>query len=251
MLLWGLITGGALVVAGTLFCVYLITVRHRAPSWERMHKPGICFYLDEDDAMDLYRQEEKYPDLQRSVRETIRRNTDKKVQLQRPPVSAGVTAANEEEQISESIKNDGPITVIGRIIPALDNANDIVYVDLFNCTLWPSVDLNRALERTHGRRATQVRATELQKLVPFTFVSVMGRFRVTAKSRTTTTFAAPFGDPTELSADLPTVSVTCNTTKLRRKVPEDPFPARCLGKIKYWDPGTRQLVISPVLAIFQ
>jgi hypothetical protein len=54
-----------------------------------------------------------------------------------------------------------------------------------------------------------------------------------------------------LSTDLPRVSVTCVTDQLRRKVPEDAFPARCLGKISHWDPHTRQLVISPVLVIFQ
>jgi hypothetical protein len=55
--------------------------------------------------------------------------------------------------------------------------------------------------------------------------------------------------PAEFSADLPKVSVTCDTKQLRRIAPDGPFRARCLGKIS-WDPGTRQLAISPVLAIF-
>src|SRR5918999_1134216 len=210
MLLVALITVGAFIAAVALWCAYMITVRRHRSAWVRRPKPGICFYLDEENARDIYLQEDKYPDLQRSVQETIRRN-----------------------------------------IAGLDNANDIVYVDLFNCTLGPSVGLDRALERNHGRKAKRVRTEKLQKLDPFTFVSVMGRFRVTAKSETTTTFSAPYGDPTEVFDDLPRVTVTCDTEQLRRNVPDDPFPARCLGKIKHWDPDTRQLVISPVLAIFQ
>ncbi|HZB32308.1 MAG TPA: hypothetical protein VE465_19270 [Streptosporangiaceae bacterium] len=251
MLLVALITVGAFIAAVALWCAYMITVRRHRSAWVRRPKPGICFYLDEENARDIYLQEDKYPDLQRSVQETIRRNIAGKVKVKPSPVGADVTTANEREQVIQYIKDEGPITVIGRIIPALDNANDIVYVDLFNCTLGPSVGLDRALERNHGRKAKRVRTAQLQKLDPFTFVSVMGRFRVTAKSETTTTFSAPYGDPTEVFDDLPRVTVTCDTEQLRRNVPDDPFPARCLGKIKHWDPDTRQLVISPVLAIFQ
>ncbi|MFI6511610.1 hypothetical protein ACIBCT_28745 [Streptosporangium sp. NPDC050855] len=250
MLVWQLITVGAFVVAVGSWAVYTLTERRRS-AWVRRHKPGSCFYLDEDYAMDLYLQEDKYPDLQRSVQETTRRGFGGKVKGNFSRVSTEMTAEDQREQLIKSIKDEGPITVIGRIARALDDANDIVYVDLFNCTITPSAGLDHALQRTHGKRAKRVDAARLQELDPFTFVSVMGRFRVTATSETTTTFSAPYGDPAEFSDDLPRVTVTCETAQLRRSVPDDPFPARCLGKIRHWDPGTRQLVISPVLTIFQ
>jgi hypothetical protein len=246
-----LITVGAVVAAAALWCAYVITARRHPTSEVRMHKPGICLYLDHDNAMDLYLQEDKYPDLKRSVQEKIRHNTEGEVKVQSSPIGAGVKTANEREEVSQSIKEDGPITVIGRIIPALDNANDIVYVDLLKCRIGPSVGLDRALERTHGKRAKRMRQARLRELESDTFVFVEGRFWVTAKSETTTTFSAPYGDPGEFSSDLPKVSVTCDNDQLRRKVHDgDSFRARCLGKIS-WNPRTRQLEISPLLAIFQ
>ncbi|RAY16832.1 hypothetical protein DPM19_01310 [Actinomadura craniellae] len=251
-MLWlGLMTGGAAVVAGALCYAYMITVRRHRSAWAGRQKPGICFYLDEDNVMDLYLQEE-YPDLQREVEETISRSTGAELQVRPAPVRAGVTAAAGREQVIRYIKDEGPITVIGRIIRALDDANDIVYVNLYNRTIGPNIGLDRALAWTHGPGAGRVRAARLRELDPSAFVSVTGRFRVTDRSETTTTFSAPYGDPTEFSGDLPKVSVTCVTAQLRRDdVADGPFPARCLGKIKHWDPDTRQLVISPVLAIFQ
>lgn len=253
MLLWGLITVGALVAAVSLWGAYMIALRRHHSAWGPPRpRSAPCFYLDEDIARDLYLQDDKYPELQRSVQETTRRNTSGVVNVRPSFAGAEMTASKEREQVTNYIKHEGPITVIGRIIRALHSANDIVYVDLFNCTLAPGVGLDRALERTHGRQAKSVRSARLQDLDPFTFVSVAGRFRVTGGSETTTTLSAPYGKPTEFSDDLPSVSVTCDTEQLHLSVQgTDDFPARCLGKIKHWDPGSRRLVISPVLAIFR
>jgi hypothetical protein len=248
MLLWKLITVGALIAALGLGCAYLITVRRHPPAWVRRQKPGICFYLDEDNAMDLYLQGD-YPYLQRSIQETTRRNSAGELLLRLSPVRGGVKRSVGEEQVTKYFEDVGPITVIGRIIRALDRANDIVYVDLFKRTIGPTASLDQVLKLTHGKQAKQVAAARLRELESDAFVSVEGRFRVTAKSETTTTLSAPYGDPAEFSADLPKVSVTCDTKQLRRIAPDGPFRARCLGKIS-WDPGTRQLAISPVLAIF-
>jgi hypothetical protein len=50
---------------------------------------------------------------------------------------------------------------------------------------------------------------------------------------------------------MPDPSHSCVTVQLRREdVSDNPFPARCIGKIRWWDPNTQRLVIDPVLAIF-
>jgi hypothetical protein len=249
MLLWELITIGALIIAVALWRAYVITVRRHRLIWARGPQPEIYRYLDEDYAMDLYLQGD-YPYLQRSVQETLRRKYEGKAQISPPSLGAGVAGAVEKEQIIEYFEEVGPTTVIGRIIRALDDANDIVYVDLLNGRIAPSVGLDRALRPAHGWQAKQVRAARLRELESAPFVSVEGRFRVTSESATTSTFSAFYGDPKEVSDDLPKVSVTCANDKLRHNnVPNPPFRARCLGKIR-WDPGTRELEISPVLAIF-
>jgi hypothetical protein len=249
MLWWELITGGALILAAALWGAYVITVRRHRATWGRRPQPEIYRYLDEDYAMDLYLQGD-YPYLQRSVQETLRRKYEGKARFSPAPLGAGVTGAVEKEQVIEYFEEVGPNTVIGRIIRALDDANDIVYVDLLNGRIAPSIGLDRALKPTHGWQAKQVRAAQLRELESAAFVSVEGRFRVTSESETTTTFSAPYGDPKEFSDDQPKVSVTCASDALRRNnVPNPPFRARCIGKIR-WDPGTRELEISPVLAIF-
>jgi hypothetical protein len=251
MLLWGLIAGGAIAAAVALLSTYAINLNRQLSTWGKKQKPGICFYLDEKKAMDLYLQGD-YPALQRSVQWTTRRNTTWGLLL-RLPFIRGVTMnhAAGQEQIIKYFENVEPITVIGRITRELDNANDIVYANLINHTIGPSAGLNRALQPTHGKNAKRLPAARLRELEHAPFVSVLGRFRVTATSETTTTFSAPYGDPPKLSDHLPKVSVTCVTDQLRHEdVPEGPFRARCLGKIS-WDPGTRELTISPVLAIFR
>jgi hypothetical protein len=249
MPLLALITGGAFAAAGAFLCAYMITVNRHLSAGGRKQKPGICFYLDVNNAMDLYLQGD-YPSLQRSVQSTTRRNIVWGLLLRLPFIGGAVNRAAGHEQVVKYFEDVEPITVIGRIIRALDEANDIVYVDLFNRAIGPSTGLNRALQPTHGKKARQISAARLRELEPVPFVSVTGRFRVTAKTEATTTFSAPYGDPAEFSGDLPKVSVTCVTDQLRHEqVPDRPFRARCLGKIS-WDPGTRELTIYPVLAIF-
>jgi hypothetical protein len=79
-------------------------------------------------------------------------------------------------------------------------------------------------------------------------VSVRGMFRKGHRTPEITTFMAPYGaaDP-EHGAK---VRVECADNGLRGAVPEEPFKARCLGKVQSWNPGNGELVIQPV-AIFK
>ncbi|WP_067462157.1 hypothetical protein [Actinomadura macra] len=244
MLLWSLITASALAAMLAIPLVYAFKV-HRHPSvLARKQKPGICIYLDEDNAMDLYLQGD-YPYLHSTVVKTSRRNIVLGLLLRFLPFLANVQHTAAEEQVIKYFEEVGPITVIGRIVRALNDADDIVHVDLLNHTICPNADLERTLGPSRGK---QPRSARLRDLESDTFVSVMGRFKVTDKSEKATTFSAPYGGS---SADSPTVSVTCITKHLRRDdTPDLAFRARCLGKIN-WDPTTGHLKIYPVLAIFQ
>lgn len=229
--------------AVALYCAHRVRVSRHLSAWVMKQKPGFCFYLDERNAMDLYLQGD-YPYLQRSVERTTRRNLV--LELLFRPLRGGVRRVAGEEQVTKYFEETRSITVIGRIVRALDKENDIVYVNLLTRTIAPNAGLDRALKPLPGGRSKRVDMARLRDLEPAAFVSVEGRFAVRDESGEMTTFSAPYGD----SGDH-VVSVTCVTDQLRDgKVPDGAFRARCLGKIS-WDPGTGDVKISPVLAIFQ
>jgi hypothetical protein len=233
--------------AVAFYCAHRIRVSRHLSAWMGNQ---LCFYLDERNAMDLYLQGD-YPYLQRSVERTTRRNIVLEVLFRFLPIRGGLRRVAGEEQVTKYFEDAGPITVIGRIVRALDKENDIVYVDLINRTIAPNAGLDRALKSPSGEQAKRVDEARLRDLESAAFVSIEGRFKVTAKSEKTTTFSAPYDGPTESSGDQARVSVTCVNKHLRPEdVPDGAFRARCLGKIS-WDPDTGDLEISPVLAIFR
>jgi hypothetical protein len=250
MLIWELITGGAIVVMVASRYAYVINLRRHPSAPARRRRPEICIYLDEDNAMDLYLQGD-YPYLQRTIEETSRRNTVIGMLLRFLPLRWGVQHSAGKEQIIKYFEDVGPITVIGRIIRALDDAGDIVYVDLLERTIRPDAGLDRLLESKGRKPAKQAHSARLRDLESDTYVSVVGRFKTTDESEKTTTFSAPHGESAQYSGDPPQVSVTCINKHLRRDDrPDPPFRARCLGKINR-NPATGELKIYPVLAIFQ
>ncbi|MEU8800399.1 hypothetical protein [Spirillospora sp. NPDC048819] len=248
LMLVGLVTAMALAAGAGIVCAYAIKVNRHRRKWGRNLIPKICLYLDEKSALDIYLQGE-YPALQRSVQRTTHRNSASGLLLRIPLIRGTVDRAVKQEQIEKYFEDAGSITTIGRIIHELDGARDIVYVDLIERTIGMGAGLNRVLEQSHGKGAKRASAP-LRELETAAFVSVKGRFWVTDQSETTTTFSATYGNASELSGDLPKVGVTADTAWLRHeKIPQSPFIAHCLGKIR-WDPGTGELEIYPILAIF-
>jgi hypothetical protein len=246
MILW-LVTAAGALAAGAVVLVYRRVVRrHRDTAPPSPHRnPGICFYLHEKTVMNLYVQGD-YQALTQEIEEKT--TTSKESGLHAKAHGFGAHASQEaaRERVSRYIKDEGPITVIGRIIDNLEDAENIVYVNLFTQSFEPGSGLDRALWSTDGERASRWRTARLGELNPFVFVSVMGRFRMTGKTGDTTTFSAPFDDGTGAE-----VGVTCANSQFLEEVPTGPFPARCLGRIQKWDPDTRTLVMDPVLTIFQ
>jgi hypothetical protein len=254
MILWLVFAGAtlaAVMIAGAYRMAVLRYRRTALPNRRRVQ--GICFYLHDENVMNLYVQG-KYKALQQEVEERTRSNKTGDFTAKVQGIGAAAGLAEEAEMVIKYIKSEEPITVIRDIIELLEGADNIVYIDLINNSFEAGAGLDQALRAAHGPNASRLRSARLRDLDPFVFVSVMGRFRITNKTDKTITFAAPYGDPTNSVQEPRQVSVTCATAQLRQHledVPSGPFPARCLGRIQEWDPDTRKLVIDPVLAIFQ
>lgn len=241
LLVWGI------TVVSLLTAVAIVVAhwhRHHAPAATRLH--GISFYLDDESVMDLYRQYGgKYKAaLRQEVQERIISSREFEGSAALAMLKARGKQGVNTEVFSSYIKEDEPITVIGIVIDVLDQADDIVFVDLPKGEVFSNRALTKALA-TDGERLTAVHLHGLE-----TFMSIRGQFRAVENPDHTcevTTFEAPYGDP----ADSTQVHLTCTTSGLRRTtVPTGSFPARCLGRVENWDPNSRRLVVHPI-AIFR
>jgi hypothetical protein len=252
MIPW-LLAGGATLAVMVTLAVYRMDVlryRQRTAASNPRGNPEICFFLHERNVMNLYLQGE-YPALKREYEERTRSSQETGLNARVRGIGEGHAGRErEEETVIKYIKDEGTLRVIGRLIRALEDANRIVYVNLFTTSFEPGRGLDGALSSPDGRRATWRRSARLRDLNPFTVVSIMGRFQVTDRNDKTTTFSAPYGDPTDPASEPRQVSVTCVAEYLE-DVPAGPFPARCLGRIQKWDPDNQKLVIDPVFAIFR
>jgi hypothetical protein len=247
VLVWG-ITAVSLVAAVAIAIAHWR--RDRAPAATR--SPGSCFYLDDEEVMDLYLQYGgKYKGaLRQEVQERITNNHEFEGTTTLALLNARGKQGVNREVFHSYIKKDEPITVIGIVIDVLDRAGDIVDVDLLKQEVTANRALDKALGTNDDKRPSTVRLRALRK--PPTVVSISGDFRAPDGSTSEVTkFEAPYGDPAEPPTGLQ-VHLTCMTSGLRtkeKKVPAGSFPACCLGRVQNWDPGTGRLTVRPI-AIF-
>jgi hypothetical protein len=241
MILWLVTAITASIAAVVIAGAYLAAVRRSRRSTVPVANliKGICVYLRDEYVMDLYQQGD-FKALEQEVEETSRRNQEGNVAAEVRGVGARSARKAEEEKVTRYIRKEQPITVIRVIVDDLVRADNIVAVDLIDMRFEPGPALDQAL-RGSRRRVAHLRDLD-------TFVLVRGRFRETAKTADTVTFSAPYGDAAP-QPTTPQVDATCVTARLRHRVPEGPFLARCLGRIQ-WDPETRDLTIDPI-AIFR
>lgn len=246
LLLWG-ITAASVVAAAVNAVGHWRADRARAST--RLH--GISFYLHDKHVMELYgRFSGKFnAALRQEVRVRSTKISEGEVSAELAQVMARAKRGVNDEVFSTYIKEDAPITVIGMIIDVLEQEDNIVHVDLRK----QEITANRALDKALGTNDKRPTAVRLSNLEPETFVSIRGLFRETDCTDATTTFEAPYRDPTE-AADDSQVRLTCAASGLRGdkvpdEVPDGSFPARCLGRVKRWDPDTRRLIVRPI-AIF-
>ena len=241
LLVWG-ITVVSLVAAVAIAVTHWR--RHRVLTATR--RPGISFYLDDESVMDLYRQHGgKYKAaLRQEVQERSSSTSEGEVSAELAPVRARARRGVNNEIFRSYIENAEPITVIGIIIDVLEQAGDIVHVDLHKQAVTSNRALAKALDTDDDKQPTAVRLRGLE-----TFVSIRGLFRATDHTPAVTTFEAPYGEPPD-PVDGPRVHLICTASGLRYSVPTSTFSARCLGRVEDWDPRTRKLIVHPI-AIFR
>lgn len=244
--LWMLVWGGtvvSMVVAATITVTHWR--RHRTSATRRLLLGA--FYLDDDAVMDLFQLHGgKYKAaLQSKVKQKITTTRKAEVSAKLSSMSAGGHHGVNNEVIRTWVEEATPISVIGSIIDVLEEADDIVEVNLrkHEVTAHPALASSLATvddEQFHGVRLSGVGA----------FVSVRGRFHKTEQTPSSTTFQASYGDLTDPTLG-PHVHITCDASGLRGPaVPTGSFPARCLGRVLDWDPQARRLVLHPIAIFF-
>lgn len=246
MIPWLLVGAGLLVAVSAVVAHWLAVRQYRRDRRTPDDPvPEFCVYLDEENVMNLYLQGD-YPALRQEIENRIMTVTGQSLEARLAGLTGNARREAEKEIVSRYIKDVGPITVVGLIVREIARKDGLVHVDLFDGSFEPGKGLDRALRSAHGDDSTR-RSARLTDLRPFVFVSVMGEFEETDKTGETRTLSVRYGG----SDDSPwLVSVTCANSQFVGKVPSFPLPARCLGRIQKWQPGTRQLVIDRVLAIY-
>ena len=126
----------------------------------------------------------------------------------------------------------------------LEKADDIIYVDLIDSSIEPGRALRKALRSANRPTDVDLSLSDLSDLE--VYVSVRGRFRQLTATPEVTTFAGSCGRTTHMP---PQAQITCQTGRMRHAVPQGAFQARCLGRVRHWDPDAERLVIDPI-AIF-
>ena len=244
LLIWG-ITAVSLVAAVAIPVVH--GRRHHATAGPRLYSTS--FYLDKGEVMDLYRQHGgKYKGaLRQEVQERITKNLELEGSAALSLFKARGKQGVNSEVFRIYIEEDEPITVIGIVIDVLEQADDILDVDLLKQEINANRALDKALDADDDKRPTTVRLRGLK-----TFVSIFGEFRALHpdddSTPEVTTFEAPYGDLTD-PTDGSWVHLACKESDLRRTVPAGSFQAHCLGRVENWDSVTSRLTVRPI-AIF-
>ncbi|MFC9429422.1 hypothetical protein [Streptomyces sp. NPDC056987] len=247
---WALVwtaTAVSLIIVAVLLVVVVRRYRRRLGQSSGKPTEGICFYLHDSAIMDLYQMGRYEKALEREVEHRISGSTDGSLRARIFGVGVSGGRNVSREEISTYIESAKPIAVIGIIVDTLERADAIVHGDLRTRTITWNQALARTLDtidRPGAGAEERVRLRDIED-----FVSIRGRFRRAAQTPSRTVFLAPYGDPEDPSQG-PQVRVTCATDGLRNDDSnEGTFPARCLGKVRDWNPGTGELTVEAI-AIF-
>jgi hypothetical protein len=240
--LWWSVWWPWVVVFGVGLLGLAVAVGAFVVAWRARHRfapnrtvPGFTFYLDEGAVEEIYRVGGFGDLIAKEVTRTVGVTKDGKLAI--PGVSLDVGKATSSEIIETYIKEYKAIDVIGLLINALDDGDDLLHVNLSRRTVERNVALERAMAKagdTSGR---------LRKLK--SYVLVEGDFRDGGEIEDGRIYLAPIGD----EQDGPQVRVECEKKLLadKKSRPKGPFMGVCLGRVLSWeDPD---LTIRPI-AIF-
>ncbi|GAA1208542.1 hypothetical protein [Pseudonocardia alaniniphila] len=234
LLVWG---ATAALLASSVAIVLRYRTYYRSPP-----RQDICIYLDARLVMDLYhRYGGKYA-------AALSRQVEKRVSTSRrfagsanlDPLMVDAERGVTSEVFERYVVNDSPISIISIVLGVLDNAHDIVDVDLIS----QEVEASDALDKAFNRQPP-TEHVRLQRI--HTFLLIQGEFRVVDRTPEAVTLNAPFGEPDD-PAQGPQVRIVCAAAGLRtNELFSGTF--RCLGRVGTWDAATKTLEVRPT-AVF-
>ncbi|MGA4842308.1 hypothetical protein [Streptomyces sp. G45] len=244
MVVW-LATAACWGVLARYVLVRLGLSRRRRPTRRRRTFHGMCFYLHEQRVMDLYQTGGFSAALEQEVAD--RTNVTSGFSLWAkftggPGGSAGRDVT--KERFTSYVQQNTPITVIGLLMDTMRREDAVVHADLITGQLVP----NRALAdtlRDSGDDRVALSAVMAE------FVSVTGRFTARSLSGGEVVLRARY----ETGGMGAHVKITCAEDGIREEFHEEDyfsgeFQARCLGKVRTWNPAAGELTVDPV-AIFR
>lgn len=232
---WGVVwsvTALAVAVAWVALVVARRVDRRNRPAVE---VPGLTLYLDEQAVTRIYLTGGYGDALRREVEEHEGRKRGWWLGLWARLFGGGRSSETEYKVVRKYIADNDSIVIAGKVFRALESARAVVHVDLVEGTVRrPTPDGGARLE---GEKS---------------YVSVEGKFRLAHRTGDSAVFLAPYGVPDD-PEEGPQVRLDCRPKYLSDDdvpIPDDPFQARCLGKVQSWNKDTGELVIRPI-AIFQ
>jgi hypothetical protein len=230
LLVWG-------VTAAMIAASVVVVVRHRKDdtSWRRN---DICIYLDEGAIMDLHRRRRYSDALSREVVKTVKRSRRLSAMASFAPLQSEAERGVTTEVFQTYVEKDTPISVISLVLEVLDDADDVVEVDLARNEVLATAAFTKAF-----RGRTRARTVRLGELA--TYLLISGDFRETDEAAEAITFRAPFGTP-DGAAGGPQVRIVCPLDGMRPGALSR--ISRCLGRVQRWDAATSTLEVRPIAA---
>ncbi|MFG2131590.1 hypothetical protein ACGFNV_27750 [Streptomyces sp. NPDC048751] len=207
---------------------------------------GMCFYLHKQRVMDIYETGRFSESLAQEVADRINVTSNyglwgKLFSWVGGKADRGVT----KERVTTYLRESTPMNVIGVLMDTMRRDDGVVDADLVTGRMTP----NRAL-------ADLLRDGAVDGRVPLSavmsdWVSVTARFTARRTESGDVVLRARYGTG-EPAAH---VKITCAEAEGRGEFRDEDyytgeFPARCLGKVRTWDPRRGELTLDPV-AIFR
>ncbi|GAA3817507.1 hypothetical protein GCM10023083_58950 [Streptomyces phyllanthi] len=227
-----------LVTAAGLVVVAVVLVRHaRERGGRTTGTPySICFFLDGQSVMDLYRSNFGAA-LEQAVEHRTNVNTSVGLIGRLLPWTVKANKDVTQEKFTSYVRKNEPITVIGILMDAFERADAIVHADLPGGTVRP----NRALADLLGGDGG-IALSDIDE-----FVSVRGRFLMDPDTSQGIVLRASYRD----GQAPPYLRVVGAREGLRREtIPDGTFRARCLGKMTGWHPESGEVTLEAI-AIFR
>lgn len=227
-----------LVTAAGVAAVAVVLVRHVRERRGRTNRTpySICFFLDEQSVMDLYRSNFGAA-LEQAVEQQTNVNTSVGLVGKLLPWTVKANRDVTQAKFTSYVQKNEPITVIGMLMDAFEREDAVVHADLRGGTILPNRSLVDALDGD-GR----VALSDIEE-----FVSVRGRFLMDPDTSEGIVLRASYDEGREP----PYVRVVGAREGLRREtIPDGTFRARCLGKMTGWHPDSGEVTLEAI-AIFR